>query len=272
MTSRQRSGPEFLIKSEFTDFQTRLNNDLQDYQKKGNYALLEDLSKYQPVGNYATVADLAKFQPVGNYATVADLSKYQPVGNYATVADLAKFQPVVGPMGPMGTMGPRGLTGIDGPRGPIGPIGTMGPRGLTGIDGLRGPMGPMGPMGTMGPMGLTGIGQPGAPGKDGQPGAPGKDGQPGAPGVFDSNKDIIINGRFLPRYIQSSFTDAVGNDIRSSNGTWNECKVICDGDSKCRGFNFAAANWPDNKGACVIKSNVVNKANNANVHLFTKNY
>jgi hypothetical protein len=91
-------------------------------------------------------------------------------------------------------------------------------------------------------------------------------------GQLNVNGNAEINGRLLPKYTHSPYTDAGGNDIRNMNGNWFECKQNCDGDANCKGFNFQAGGWPNGKGSCWLKNNVVNKTNTGDWHLFTKNY
>jgi hypothetical protein len=87
------------------------------------------------------------------------------------------------------------------------------------------------------------------------------------------NSDVNFESRLLPKYTHVPYADAGGNDIASfDNASWFDCKLACDRNSTCKGFNFPASSWPFKRGRCWIKRDVTNKTNVGNGHLFVKNY
>jgi hypothetical protein len=94
-----------------------------------------------------------------------------------------------------------------------------------------------------------------------------------ASGGFRVKGDMNVSGRMLSKYTHSPYTDVFGNDIKSiNNSNWDNCQIACNSEPACKGFNFENKAWPNLAGTCWLKNNVVNKSNNADWHIFTKNY
>lgn len=82
---------------------------------------------------------------------------------------------------------------------------------------------------------------------------------------------IINNNRM--KYSQTPYTDAGGNDLTHlDNVPYETCRVNCDNNVACKGFNFSANPAVTGNGTCWLKGNVVNKGNSSDWHLFTKMY
>ena len=76
----------------------------------------------------------------------------------------------------------------------------------------------------------------------------------------------------LQGYSSKMKNDAPGNDIVYFNdASFESCRNDCNNRANCKGFNFLANSYPNNKGTCYIKSNVSNVYPNADWNLFIKN-
>jgi hypothetical protein len=84
---------------------------------------------------------------------------------------------------------------------------------------------------------------------------------------------VTVAGMFTPKYTHLPYTNAPNNDIVNLPAvTHGECKTRCDITADCKGYLFTTNPATDGKGGCYVKTNIVNKANDANWHLYSKNY
>jgi hypothetical protein len=75
-----------------------------------------------------------------------------------------------------------------------------------------------------------------------------------------------------PQYTKASGKDVAGNDIgRITGGSPDQCRVKCDADPKCQGFNYVRNTAPGHpSGTCFYKTRAAPLSNNSHVDFFTK--